>query len=110
MERPNSIEGIRTLRDGLKKEREAKIPTIVVCGGTGCETFGGHALFEAFEDLLKKRGLQEKVRLKKTGCQGLCERGPLVTLWPRNIFYQKVKEQEPDWSLLPIVKESEYNL
>ncbi|MDO8136645.1 MAG: NuoF family protein [Candidatus Brocadiales bacterium] len=94
MERLNSIKDLRALRDGLKREQEAKIPTIVVCGGTGCETFGGHALFEAFQDLLEKRGLQEKVRLKKTGCQGLCERGPLVTLWPRNIFYQKVKEQD----------------
>jgi NADH-quinone oxidoreductase subunit F/NADP-reducing hydrogenase subunit HndC len=94
VERLNSIKDLRALRDGLKREQEAKIPTIVVCGGTGCETFGGHALFEAFQDLLEKRGLQKKVRLKKTGCQGLCERGPLVTLWPRNIFYQKVKEQD----------------
>jgi NADH-quinone oxidoreductase subunit F/NADP-reducing hydrogenase subunit HndC len=34
--------------------------------------------------------------VKKTGCQGLCEKGPLVTLWPTNIFYQKVKESDAE--------------
>ncbi|MCB7128751.1 MAG: SLBB domain-containing protein [Candidatus Brocadiales bacterium] len=95
MERLDSIEALQQLRDRLKKEEEAdKRPTVVVCGGTGCETFGGHALFSAFEDLVEKRQLHDRVRVKKTGCQGLCERGPLVNVWPNNIFYQKVKEQD----------------
>ena len=95
MDRLTSIEALQTLRKRLKKEQDAdKRPTVVVCGGTGCETFGGEALFEAFEDLVEKRQLQDKVRLKKTGCPGLCERGPLVTIRPMNIFYQKVKEQD----------------
>ncbi len=33
----------------------------------------------------------EKVALKVTGCPGFCEKGPLVTIHPQNIFYQKVK-------------------
>ncbi|MEE9515445.1 MAG: NADH-quinone oxidoreductase subunit F, partial [Candidatus Brocadiales bacterium] len=95
MERLDSIEALQQLRDRLKKEEEAdKRPTVVVCGGTGCETFGGHAIFGAFEDLVEKRQLHDKVRVKKTGGQGLCEKGPLVNVWPNNIFYQKVKEQD----------------
>ncbi len=95
MDRLNSVEALLVLRKRLKREQEAdKRPTVAVCGGTGCETFGGEALFEAFEELVEKRQLHDKVRLKKTGCPGLCERGPLVTIWPTNIFYQKVKEQD----------------
>ncbi|HHT9133866.1 MAG TPA: NADH-quinone oxidoreductase subunit NuoF [Candidatus Avalokitesvara rifleensis] len=95
MDKLTSIDALKALRERLKKEEKAdKRPTVVVCGGTGCDTFGGHALYNAFENLVEKRQLQEKVRLKKTGCQGLCERGPLVNILPSNIFYQKVKEQD----------------
>ncbi|MEK7369796.1 MAG: SLBB domain-containing protein, partial [Planctomycetota bacterium] len=95
MDKLTSIDALKALRERLKKEQKAdKRPTVVVCGGTGCDTFGGHALYNAFENLVEKRQLQEKVRLKKTGCQGLCERGPLVNILPSNIFYQKVKEQD----------------
>ncbi|MFQ5861760.1 MAG: NADH-quinone oxidoreductase subunit NuoF [Candidatus Brocadiales bacterium] len=95
MDRLTSIEALQALRKKLKREQDTdKRPTVVVCGGTGCETFGGEALSETFEDLVEKRQLQDKVRLKKTGCQGLCERGPLVNILPRKIFYQKVKEQD----------------
>ncbi len=94
MERLNSIQDLRNLRERLKKERKTGQSTLVVCGGTGCETFGGHELYESLNSVIKDRGLGEKVSLKKTGCQGFCERGPLVTIWPSNTFYQKVKETD----------------
>ncbi|MEK7241675.1 MAG: (2Fe-2S) ferredoxin domain-containing protein, partial [Planctomycetota bacterium] len=94
MGRLNSIKDLRNLRESLKKERKTGAPTVVVCGGTGCETFGGRELYESLNNIIKDRGLEGKVSLKKTGCQGFCERGPLVTLWPSNIFYQKVKESD----------------
>ncbi|HHT9120025.1 MAG TPA: NADH-quinone oxidoreductase subunit NuoF [Candidatus Hypogeohydataceae bacterium YC41] len=94
MGRLNSIQDLRTLREKLKKEQENGRPTVVVCGGTGCDTFGGHAIYEALSNVIKDKGLEGKVSLKKTGCQGFCERGPLVNLWPGNIFYQKVREKD----------------
>ncbi len=96
MDRLTSVDALEALRERLEKEEEEaqKKSTVVVCGGTGCDTFGGHAIYDAFEDLVEKRQLHDKVRVKKTGCQGLCERGPLVNILPKNIFYQKVKEQD----------------
>ncbi|MHC4196479.1 MAG: NADH-ubiquinone oxidoreductase-F iron-sulfur binding region domain-containing protein [Planctomycetota bacterium] len=96
MDRLTSIDELEALRNRLRKEEEEaqKKSTVVVCGGTGCDTFGGHGIYDAFEDLVEKRQLHDKVRVKKTGCQGLCERGPLVNILPKNIFYQKVKEQD----------------
>jgi NADH-quinone oxidoreductase subunit F len=38
--------------------------------------------------------MRERVALKVTGCPGFCERGPLVTILPQNIFYQRVKAQD----------------
>ncbi len=94
MKKLHSIKDLRSLRDEIKKAQDAERPAVVLCGGTGCETFGGHELYQSLEEVIKNRGLEGKVSLKKTGCQGFCERGPLVTIWPRNIFYQKVKEAD----------------
>ncbi|MDI6759888.1 MAG: NADH-quinone oxidoreductase subunit NuoF [Candidatus Brocadiaceae bacterium] len=94
MEKLNSIKDLRNLREGLKKGQKTGVSTVVVCGGTGCETFGGRELYESLNNIIKDRELEGKISLKKTGCQGFCERGPLVTLWPTNVFYQKVKESD----------------
>lgn len=95
MDRLDSIGALQSLRKKLKHEQDTdERPLVTVCGGTGCETFGGRELFDTLQDLIRGLQLQDKVRLKKTGCHGLCERGPLVNLEPSNIFYQKVREKD----------------
>jgi NADH-quinone oxidoreductase subunit F len=48
----------------------------------------------AFQKELKREGMKEKVALKITGCPGFCERGPLVTIYPQNFFYQRVTAED----------------
>ncbi len=96
MEKLKSIRDLSNLREKLKKEQKTERQTVVVCRGQGCETFGGSELYKALGQGIKERGLEKEVFLKKTGCQGLCEKGPLVTLWPTNIFYQKIKEKDAE--------------
>ena len=96
MKKLKSITDLSNLRKRLRKERKTDKQTIVVCGGTGCETFGGSDLYKTLGECIKDKGLEKKVALKKTGCQGFCERGPLITLWPSNIFYQRVKESHAE--------------
>ena len=80
----------------IQKEREYEA-ILSVCGGTGCQAYGCQNVKGAFEKELKKNGLGERVALKVTGCPGFCERGPLVTIFPHNIFYQRVKVEDiPD--------------
>jgi (2Fe-2S) ferredoxin len=45
-------------------------------------------------DELSKRRLQSKVDVRRTGCHGFCERGPLVVIYPQKILYQKVKPED----------------
>lgn len=72
--------------------RQAQYETIIsVCGGTGCQAYDCQKVKVAFQKELKKKRLDTKVFLKITGCPGFCEKGPLVTIQPQNIFYQKVK-------------------
>ncbi len=90
------METIKTLQDleKLKKviltELKPGHPEVTVCGGTGCLSNGAEQVAEALTGEMKKQGLDGKVTLKKTGCHGFCERGPLVTIHPQEIFYQRV--------------------
>ena len=65
-----------------------------MCGGTGCHAYGCKRVRDQFAKAVKKNGMGEKIRLRFTGCRGLCERGPIVTIHPKGIFYQKVQEKD----------------
>ena len=56
--------------------------TILVCGGTGCTSSGSPKLYERFATLLAEKGMDKEVKLVKTGCFGLCERGPIMIVYP----------------------------
>ena len=77
---------------------------VVVCAGTGCVANGAYKVIEAFTDQIKAAGInvttefkpEEKhdLRLNKSGCQGFCQMGPLVTILPDGILYNKVKVED----------------
>lgn len=60
---------------------------IVICGGTGCMSSNSQKIKEEFEVCLKKLNLDQEVHLIVSGCFGLCEKGPVVVVYPDCIFY-----------------------
>jgi NADH:ubiquinone oxidoreductase subunit F (NADH-binding)/(2Fe-2S) ferredoxin/NAD-dependent dihydropyrimidine dehydrogenase PreA subunit len=66
---------------------------VMLCAGTGCVSCGAFKIREAFETEIKKRGLENEVRVVQTGCNGFCERGPLVLIAPDQIFYCSLKPE-----------------
>ena len=60
---------------------------IVVCGGTGCMSSNSKAIKEEFELQLKEYGLENEVEVFQSGCFGLCEKGPVVVVYPDATFY-----------------------
>lgn len=66
-------------------------PSILVCQGTGCLSGGAEEVFASLEKELVKLGLEGKIGLKRTGCHGFCQEGPLVALEPHGILYTKVQ-------------------
>ncbi len=63
---------------------------VLVCGGTGCTSNGSTAVIEALEKEIKKNDLEKEICVVKTGCHGLCSEGPIMVVYPDNIFYTKV--------------------
>ena len=67
---------------------------LLVCAGTGCVSCGSFKIKEALEKEIKKRKLQDEIQVVATGCNGFCERGPIVLVQPDGIFYQLLKVED----------------
>ena len=68
---------------------------ILVCCGTGCLANGSGPVYEAFCHALEGNDQFEvETFAKATGCNGLCEKGPLVKILPDDITYCHVKEED----------------
>jgi len=67
---------------------------VTLCGGTGCNASGCEKVISSFKKEIKKHGLQDKVDIKVTGCHGFCEKGPIVVIHPKGIFYKQVKPKD----------------
>ena len=99
---------ITSKEDLLKKQTEAqeKIESytcrILVCCGTGCVASGSMKIYEEMKRLCADLDGVEVVAQKdvphigiaKTGCQGLCELGPLVRIEPQHLQYVHVQIED----------------
>ena len=92
--RLSSPSELEDLRQSIIERRDPSRTCITVCAGTGCRASGAEAVIDAFRDEIERREIQLDVQLKETGCHGFCERGPLVVIRPKRIFYQRVKPED----------------
>ncbi len=93
MKRIKNRDDLKKLKDKILSEGVSIKALISVCSGTGCNVYNSKELIKKFEEEIKDKGLDKAIKVKKTGCQGFCERGPIVIINPANIFYQRVKKE-----------------
>ena len=67
---------------------------VLVCAGTGCTSSGSAVLFDEFEQRLKDAGIENEVKIVKTGCFGLCAEGPIVVVYPEGAMYCRVTKED----------------
>jgi len=86
-----SFSELEALRKSIIDKRDPNKAVITICNGTGCHAHGCRNVTAAFQEEVKKQKLSAKVDVRATGCHGFCERGPLVVIKPRDLFYQRVR-------------------
>lgn len=95
-----ALVGLNNIKDSFQKKQSTITQRILVCAGTGCLVNGSMKVYEEFVKQIEGSGLNAIVELKKeeegifvskTGCQGFCQIGPLVTILPEGIFYTRVR-------------------
>ncbi len=69
---------------------------ILVCAGTGCTAGDSEVLISALNEKLAEAGLADQVKVVKTGCFGLCQKGPIVAVYPDRIYYTHVKPEDAE--------------
>ncbi|MCK8826037.1 NADH-quinone oxidoreductase subunit NuoF [Fuchsiella alkaliacetigena] len=67
---------------------------VLVCGGTGCVSSGCQEVMDALENELSSNGLADEIKVVQTGCHGFCEKGPLVIVYPKGVFYCQVEPED----------------
>ena len=96
---------LRAFREECVRAYNAYKRKILVCAGTGCVSSGSLNIYARLRELIEAKGIHcavelehepesEGVALKKSGCHGFCERGPLVRIEPEGWLYTKVKVED----------------
>ena len=67
---------------------------LLVCAGTACVSNRSFAVQAALEKEIAEKGLEDEIQVVPTGCNGFCERGPIIVYQPDGIFYQQVSEED----------------
>lgn len=101
LNRNDLINARNTYKNSFEKEKKK----ILICAGTGCVAGGSLDIYDELIRLMKEKGIDCEVSLekephddtigiKKSGCHGFCEMGPLVKIEPVGYLYIKVKAED----------------
>ena len=105
-------EKLRVRRDKAKLALSSRKKQILICAGTGCIAGGSMKIYDYMKEECTRRGLnvhvglleehsdhtcgEHDISLKKSGCHGFCEMGPLLQIEPEGILYTHVKLEDCD--------------
>ncbi|MGY5851963.1 MAG: NADH-quinone oxidoreductase subunit NuoF, partial [Candidatus Thorarchaeota archaeon] len=62
--------------------------------GTGCESAKSDRIYDELAKQIDDKKLGKKVILKRIGCHGLCQQGPVIAIEPEGLFYCQVKDED----------------
>jgi NADH-quinone oxidoreductase subunit F len=93
------------IRNDYKVSLNMQKKKILICAGTGCIAGGSLDIYDELVRLMVDKGINceikleiephdESVGIKKSGCHGFCEMGPLVRIEPWGYLYIKVKIED----------------
>jgi len=85
---------LEELRKSILSKRDPEKLCISICGGTDCHTGDNLSIIGAFEEEIKEQSLQDRIDIKVTGCPGFCDKGPLVIIYPEEICYLEVTQED----------------
>lgn len=92
LKKQRELEHIMDIRKANHDNTEYR--ELLICGGTGCVSSQSLKLLENLNEEIRKHGLENSARASITGCFGFCEKGPIVKVFPEDVFYVGVKPED----------------
>ena len=68
----------------------------VCLGGKACPSQGSEAIWAALKAKVAEAGLKERVRVNKAGCMSQCGNGPMICVYPDDVWYSGVRPEDVD--------------
>ena len=93
------------LRKDILSKRDPKKPCITLCSGSACNASGSADVASAIEEEIKNQGLTGSVDVRRTGCHGFCERGPIIVIHPEEICYFNIEPKDVPEIISETIKE-----
>ena len=105
MSRINSPAELEEFRKDILSKRDSNKPCITLCSGSACLATGSGEVASSLEAELEKQGLNDQVEIRKTGCHGYCERGPITIIHPEDISYFQIQPKDVPEIISETIKE-----
>ena len=100
----NTRKELEALRVEYANSLKSQKKQILICAGTGCVAGGSLKIYERIRTILEDKKIEcslvlekephDTIGLKKSGCHGFCELGPLLRIEPMGWLYIKVKVED----------------
>ncbi len=105
MEKMKDRASLEAARKDFEREIESSKCRVLICAGTGCMAGGSGEIYEKMCQLAELHpevevhfgeeiAHGEGIAVRKSGCHGFCEMGPLMRIEPHGVLYTKVKEED----------------
>ena len=106
MQKVDNREKLNVLQKETKEQVENSKCRILICAGTGCLAGGSGEIYKKMCELVEGNPDVEvhfgpeiahgdgPMEVKKSGCHGFCEMGPLMRIEPLGILYTKVQLED----------------
>lgn len=100
-----TLEKLNEIREESQKEMSLRLGKrteggykyeVLICRDTGCSSNHADQIQDRFRELVAEHGLEKEISVKRTGCMGFCEAGPMVVVYPEKTFYARVKLDQVD--------------
>lgn len=88
-----SVGQLEWFRNRILAESGKKRTEVHVCM-TGCRAYGAAAVRDALVEAVSRRGLDDQVEIRSTGCHGFCAKAPVVAIEPLGVQYQEVDPED----------------
>ena len=94
IEKVSAVSDLNQIKERFGEESAKYNRTLLFCSGSGCVSSNCGEVRDVLIAELEKAGLTSSVKLSVTGCIGICEVGPRMTVMPDGVFYCRLKPED----------------
>lgn len=66
---------------------------VLLCEGESCKKRGACDVTIALREEIARQGLDDVIHTTKTRCNGRCQEGPIVIVYPEGVWYQDISTE-----------------